>query len=511
MTETIANTALRRKLRAKTGCFTCRQRRKKCDEKSPICDLCNSSGRECIWPSADDMLDRRNAHHCASRHQIRRAKDKPQQLENDTNDCSILALNNITVQRAVPSDRQRREATDSICPMDLSLQAGLTHSVSTNHLELCISQHFSGKYFPLLLLPDCYRGFHDGWLTEIQQLMLAHKSLYYSVLACAASHMFLGDSVWEMHYIALSYYSQGVNELSVLLRNVSEYENHDALLMSVMLLYLYGYLELGIQSDVVKHVNAATHIIALRLFNRPTGIQRLFDKVALESVIYQQFLLTTGLWSETTQDRHRFNPDFWNRVEKLVDRSALLPGASRNLESPVLGVPLSLFRITVILRECYRPGININPEILKKTQRDVRTWESQLRNQDVESVHNAPEVSMLRGSTTRDETVLYALTASLLLEQLKNAQRGKKIPTSVSRDKWQIRMFLGILKRQVNRTKWAKSYAGTWPVYTLGLFLAEGDDRQIVVEDLERSWEVTKITTALRYHCDLESIWDSKT
>jgi hypothetical protein len=118
---------------------------------------------------------------------------------------------------------------------------------------------------------------------------------------------------------------------------------------------------------------------------------------------------------------------------------------------------------------------------------------------------------MLRGSTTRDETVLYALTASLLLEQLKNARRGKKIPTSVSRDKWQIRMFLGILKRQVNRTKWAKSYAGTWPVYTLGLFLAEGDDRQIVVEDLERSWEVTKITTALRYHCDLESIWDSKT
>lgn len=91
-----------------------------------------------------------------------------------------------------------------------------------------------------MLLPDCYRGFHDGWLTEIQQLMLTHKSLYYSVLACAASHMFLGDSVCEMHYIALSYYSQGVKELSLLLSNVSEYENHDALLMSVILLYLYG-------------------------------------------------------------------------------------------------------------------------------------------------------------------------------------------------------------------------------------------------------------------------------
>lgn len=264
------------------------------------------------------------------------------------------------------------------------------------------------------------------------------------------------------------------------------------------------------QSDVVKHVNAATRIIVLRLFNRPTGIQRLFDKVALESVIYQQFLLTTGLWSETTPYRHRFDPEFWNSVEELVDRSTLLPGASRNLESPILGVPLSLFRIIVILRECYRPGININPEILKKTQRDVRMWENQLRDQDVESVHNAPEISMLRGSTTRDETVLYALAASLLLEQLKTAQRGKKIPTSVSRDKWQIGMFLGILKRQANNTKWAKSYTGTWPVYTFGLFLAEGEDRQIVVEDLERSWEVTKITPALRYYHDLESIWGSR-
>lgn len=269
-------------------------------------------------------------------------------------------------------------------------------------------------------------------------------------------------------------------------------------------------MELGTQSDVVKHVNAATRIIALRLFNRPTGIQRLFDKVALESVIYQQFLLTTGLWSETNPYRHRFDPEFWNSVEELVDRSILLPGASRNLESPILGVPLSLFRNTVILRECYRPGININPEILEKTQRDVRTWENQLRDQEVESVHNAPEVSMLRGSTTRDETVLYALTASLLLEQLNNAQRGEKTPTSVSRDKWQIRMSLGILKRQVNKTKWAKSYAGTWPVYTLGLFLPEGDDRQIVVEDLKRSWEATKITTALRYYRDLKSIWGSK-
>lgn len=43
-----------------------------------------------------------------------------------------------------------------------------------------------------------------------------------------------------MHPLALSYYAEGVKELQLLLGKVAQYENHDALLMSVMLLYLHG-------------------------------------------------------------------------------------------------------------------------------------------------------------------------------------------------------------------------------------------------------------------------------
>ncbi|KAF5552696.1 transcriptional regulatory [Fusarium mexicanum] len=370
MTDKI-NTS-RKKLRTKTGCFTCRQRRKKCDEKSPICDLCRSSGRKCIWPSASDLLDRRYSHHCDSRHQDRSLKGQLPEPEDDAENSLIPGGSFQPIQHVLsPSSPSTTDEIDSVCPLDLLSQAATVHRVLSNHLELRVSDHFSDKYFSLLLLPDCYRGFHDGWLTEIKQLMVTHKSLYYSVLACAASHIFLTDSVWEMHPVALSYYAEGVKELQLLLGKVAQYENHDALLMSVMLLYLHGCLGWGTRSDIAQHVTAATRIVTLRLLDKPAGIQRLFDRLAVESVIYQQFLLSTGLWSESSQCDFVFDPDFWNGVEKLLDRSTLLSGAPWNVESPVLGVPLSFFRTAMILRECYRSGVSLEPEVLSRIRDEI--------------------------------------------------------------------------------------------------------------------------------------------
>ncbi|KNB10777.1 hypothetical protein FOXG_20402 [Fusarium oxysporum f. sp. lycopersici 4287] len=46
-------TRARRKpiLRVKTGCFTCRNRKKKCDETRPVCSGCRRNKIQCRWPS----------------------------------------------------------------------------------------------------------------------------------------------------------------------------------------------------------------------------------------------------------------------------------------------------------------------------------------------------------------------------------------------------------------------------------------------------------------------------
>ncbi|RAK99141.1 Zn(II)2Cys6 transcription factor [Aspergillus ibericus CBS 121593] len=38
--------------RTRSGCFTCRSRRIKCDEARPICDRCRKGNRDCVYPSA---------------------------------------------------------------------------------------------------------------------------------------------------------------------------------------------------------------------------------------------------------------------------------------------------------------------------------------------------------------------------------------------------------------------------------------------------------------------------
>lgn len=129
--------------------------------------------------------------------------------------------------------------SEGMHPLDLVLEAGTVHGVISHDLELSLSRHFADRYFSLLLLPSCHRGFHDGWLIDIQHLMVTHKSLYYSVLACSAAH-YMNDESWYRQDLALMYYSKALKELSTLLATVSSHENHNGLLMSVMLLYLHG-------------------------------------------------------------------------------------------------------------------------------------------------------------------------------------------------------------------------------------------------------------------------------
>ena len=42
----------RARLRVKSGCDTCRRRRKKCDEQKPVCGHCERLGLRCTWGQA---------------------------------------------------------------------------------------------------------------------------------------------------------------------------------------------------------------------------------------------------------------------------------------------------------------------------------------------------------------------------------------------------------------------------------------------------------------------------
>ena len=212
----VSGSAHRQRLRGKTGCISCRSctsghsnvanntgrnRRKKCDEGRPNCMRCSTSGRKCEWLGETQLLDRRYASHPKSRY----------------------------------------SSTGSVTSVCLRSESA-THRKLTIDLEVIISRHFIEKYYHFLLLPNCHRAFHDGWIKEIQELMVTDESLRYSVLANAASHIHNVDANPAMQSISLHYYSKSIRRLAdVLSLATNRYlASYNGFLMSVMLLYLHG-------------------------------------------------------------------------------------------------------------------------------------------------------------------------------------------------------------------------------------------------------------------------------
>lgn len=120
------------------------------------------------------------------------------------------------------------------------LSEAAAHRQLTGDMEGHLSRYFFDKYFALLLLPNCHPDFYNGWISEIRQFMVGEKSLRYSALANAASHLHFVDSSSPMQELALTYYSNSLRGLSKLLAQGCPLENHDGLLMSVIFLYLHG-------------------------------------------------------------------------------------------------------------------------------------------------------------------------------------------------------------------------------------------------------------------------------
>lgn len=214
-----------------------RQRRKKCDEKLPVCDGCSTSGRKCSWPTSADLLDRRFSSHDWSRHQT----PTPRLAQLKETQCPERSVQVKEDREDIgPVPVKWRPTSDSDPKVRFLAEAMAAHGVISRDLQIVLSRHFVERYYGLLLLPCCHLGFYNGWLTEIQHLMLSHKSLYFSVLACAASHIHLSDESTPMQGLALTYYTNATKELSSLLNSTPELANHNGLLMSVMLLYLHG-------------------------------------------------------------------------------------------------------------------------------------------------------------------------------------------------------------------------------------------------------------------------------
>lgn len=190
-----------------------RRRKKKCDEGRPICRRCAILGWDCEWPTSEDLVDRRHG-------PVRRHEEEPTfstTVDNGTEEPTFLEGGQLCLK-----------------------SESIARDVLFQDIKPLVSKHFVDKYYGLILLPDCQPKFYWDLFHELQHFVRECCSLQYTVLANAASHIYSIIDSAQMQELALTYHSQALRSLHELLDTNSQLENHNGLLISVMLLYTLG-------------------------------------------------------------------------------------------------------------------------------------------------------------------------------------------------------------------------------------------------------------------------------
>lgn len=269
----------------------------------------------------------------------------------------------------------------------------------------------------------------------------------------------------------------------------------------------------GTYLDIPRHLNAASRVLTMRLFQTPLSIGRPFDRLAVESVLYQIFLVATGLWSDEIPLDYDFDADFWLRAERLLDQSVMFPGQSNSLNSPVLGVPVPLFRLAISLKQMYQNAVPPSEDSLEQVRGEVEIWEAMvLCDQEMDMLSPTEQLNH-QHSYYKSTSYLYVLIISLLLDQLSETHNPATDeprpgpPRMAPSDRWQIRKAIRILQGYKDDDGWASCFMGNWPVYTLGFFMRTVDDVNLTRTELQRRWNLTKFTQLARFSTDLENTW----
>lgn len=263
--------------RTRSGCFTCRSRRIKCDEARPVCDRCRKGNRDCVYPSPTPS----SASKSGVRSQIKsrgpgvrsQASDSPGHGDNDDPSALDTIIDNEeeedqavgpgTKARAGPAHSKRPSTPQSLRraqkhPIDLSSSSpstehsplfdsmsirsgsiGLYQDVPgtlgtaahlTEDLRFYLIYHQEVLTFRHYLLKEFADHFVHQTLTE---LALQYEPLLYAIVGFAAYHHCVQNGNAKL-YSFLKYY----NKALVLLReSLSSREKHsEATLATVLVL-----------------------------------------------------------------------------------------------------------------------------------------------------------------------------------------------------------------------------------------------------------------------------------
>ncbi|KAH9234454.1 hypothetical protein K456DRAFT_1749544 [Colletotrichum gloeosporioides 23] len=448
----------RARLRTKTGCTTCRQRKVKCGEERPCCRNCAASARDCAWPSSDQLHDRRfrGRRLTASEKHASQGPSPP----SPTPSCDELSLMSFG-HREMPE---------------------IEHDLSHHYLNVLVTA---------LLLPTVTEADLEDYGTQVMGMMMSCDSVKYAVLANSASNKFMLTKNCRYHNTALRYYLRAIESVNRSLLDLgSSHESpSDTLLTTVVYLYLYNFWGADTSLDARKHVDGAMSLLKLRYEDKssPLSMSSTLHRLATESVLYQAFLLAAR---KPFAPNFHIDPQFMAQSESFLNNELINTLFSDS--SLVLGLPLRLYRLITVIIDMLNSPEHPGAETVTRLLQEIKPWEEFVTTDRAET-GSAP-FSTPSERFQRDAITLFVLAASLLLDYITEYSistpstreggllgiTGGTTSPFLQTTRWQVVRALSILRRPEAYETWTRCYLGAWPMLILGYSVTSQEDIDLV-------------------------------
>jgi hypothetical protein len=391
-------------------------------------------------------------------------------------------------------------------------------------LEIAVARHFVDHFYPHLLSLDCDRHFHQEWLRSIQKSMPHSTGLRYSVLANAASHLFLAGRCPQMQDLALHYYTRSLRGLGTAISqsDTNDWEcGKNDILTSMIFLYLHGNMGNGTYEDTSIHVNAAAQVLERRFFRPGAGadLKQPTDRLVVESVIYHIFQIEMGFWSDIPGKglAYQFDPAFWLKCEGLLRGSSKSPELPDPSTSPVLGIPMALYKLMLIVKRLWtmNPKSRSFETSLSQVETELDVWDRSglLASEDEKSlaICQSPVLASSH-SIVGHATTIMAICASLLVHQLRRQPHCIRVPIAPAGDECgeQVDKIITILRSRKGDHQWTSCHVSTYPVYVAGYFMRSEEEIGLVRAEMQQRFEDLHWRQVSRYWDDLETVWGTR-
>ncbi|KIW60114.1 hypothetical protein PV05_00355 [Exophiala xenobiotica] len=409
------------------------------------------------------------------------------------------------------------------------------------------------------MLRNAHPGFYADYRTCLGRLILNCDSVKCAILACCASNRYMLDRDPSLREVSLRYYTQAVRQVNRVL-TTSDWaceSPSDHLLTTVIFLYINALWGPDLEHDASKHVAGAMHLLKLRYSSNNASsslsMTRPFDRITAESVLYQAFLLSM---------RRPFAVDFQIDHHFLASTEHILESptfqdASSAANSPVLGVPLPLYRLILdVIQLCNSPS-GVDAQTSSQLKREMKYWETVAIEVDDDCrISQSPASTPCPSPPHQhphphpEALALYALAGSLLLDwmvDLPELQRNVDIsspqygrisslgvsqsrppktassytsfdsptasppaPPPLSTRSWQLSRALEILHRPTTHETWTRSFLGWWPLLIFGYVVTDDDDIEQIKSLLRCMRRRIGYGVVERVLYELEAVWQSR-